>query len=518
MKRILSIVAAGLLLVSSAGCAGGQTDELEDTTGTSPVEESERDEAPQETLQYEVIQTEEPQNEKPQGEQPQDEANNNAIPEEADGFTFTLDGVAYQFPCPYKSFAANGWDIADAAYTESTSINGYESENVGISKDGNYVKISVTNPSETPQTVGDCEVRGIAVTRGCIENGGTLSIGDDVTLESSTDNITEAMDLTFDTSGDYNYARRIEESSNGDSTRVEFFWYDDEPERNSIFVRFTRDGDNITANKREYIPFPNIYDRTDAVNIEVPDELSSSEMAAFVQFLQGSSEASLSDPSQYSLSYVSFGQAGQYTLESLRDAVNANTNTGYDPWGYDGLPFEKIYYGIWDTLSGGKVLAVKFQNMGIYEAMDNSYALFVFAVKEGGALEMTYAYDSWCRSPVEILNGGTFSGIGDGGTAKSSWFGLLDAAGQYQEVYNRCTEYNAGFSVTWISTLDGEFYTYETDGTNQDGVDLCIAEMEDQGISYTDNIDSVIQTAYAAFDIDLDVLHPYDTWTLWTGK
>jgi len=250
----------------------------------------------------------------------------------------------------------------------------------------------------------------------------------------------------------------------------------------------------------------------------VPDMPASPDSAVFAQFLHGDLEASLNHPSHYSLSYVSYGEGGRYTLEALRDAVNKNSEIGGNPGENLSFPYEKIYYGIWDTLLGGKVLAIKFQNMDIYDAMDSSYALFVFAVDESGTLDLTYAYDSWCRSEVTILDGGTFSGIGDGGTAKADWFGFLDAEGQYQEVFRRITEYNAGFSVTGLRTAGGEFYAYETDGTNQEGVDLWIRELENRSVSYIDNMDGAIETAYAGAGIDRDALQPYDDWTLWAGK
>jgi len=504
MKRILSILLASLFFVFPAGCGGGQSGESEDTANKSI--ENKNNNAPQ---------VEKPQDEAPQNENLQDETSSDTASVESKEITFTLDGVAYQLPCPFADLADNGWRIVNPAYTDSLTIEGHKLKIAGISKGENYIEVAMANTDELPQPAEKCEVREIAVTRGWLENAGVFSFKNGLTTESSEENIAAAMDVTFEESTGHNYARFF---MNGNGTKYEFFWFDDTPERNSIFIRFTSNEDDITADVREQAVFPNMYKDTESVSINISNEAKIPDIDVFVQFLQGQLEVSLNDPSQYKLAYVSFGEAGNYTLKALRDAVNKNSFRGFDSWGYNGYPFEKIYYGVWETLSGGNVLAIKFQNMGIYDPMDTSYALFIFAVNEEGALEMIYAYDSWCRNEVEILNGGAFYGIGDGGTSKGNWFGFLDAAGHYQEVYQLYTDHNAGFSGTRLSTEDGSFYTYTSDGTNQKGVDMYIAEMEGQGAKYTDNIDGIIQDAYTAFEIDADALQPYDTWTLWIAK
>jgi len=507
MRHILSIVIASLLLFGLAGCGGTQPDRLEDTADETDVEKGESSEnialrkgAPQE-------------------EEMQDVASSTVASDELDESIFTLDGATYQLPCLYGSFAGNGWTIADSAYDEGTAIDGCSSKKIGMLKGGNYVEISITNPTETAKAVDECEVRDIAITRGWLEREDIFSFKNGLTTESSIDDISASMDLTFEASIGYNYARCTGKSAGSEGTTFEFFWYDGMPERNSVFIySSTKDHAYITGIEREQSSFPAICNKDDITNMELPDTFDSLDTAVFTLFLQGDFEASLKDPSKYDLKYASFGEAGKYTLGALRDAINKNSDRIGDHWGYNGLPFEKICYGIWDTLFGGKALAIKFQNMGIYDIMDCSYAVFVFVLNEDGTLEMTYADDSWCRKEITVLDSGAFSGIGDGGTAKSSWFGFLDAAGQYQEVYNKCIQHNAGISLTVISTPDGEYYDYETDGIDQERLDRYKADMEEQGISYTDNIEDIIQMAYADFGIDPDALRPYDAWMLWSGE
>ena len=212
----------------------------------------------------------------------------------------------------------------------------------------------------------------------------------------------------------------------------------------------------------------------------LPTEEEITDQELFRQFLAGDIRASL-ELAEYDLQctcidydydaqkYVYlFPDQATLSFEELQDTISGTPR----------LNTEKMVlsYSVFHTRSDRPVLALRAMYLDIFGPGDDSYALFLFAVKDDRQLAMTYAYDSWGRSTVTVNNDLIFTGWGSGGAAVNyTWCYYIDDTGHKQVVYE--TEHRF--------TPDG----YE-EGLTQEEMDA----------------------AYEACGIDQSQIEPFDNW------
>lgn len=259
----------------------------------------------------------------------------------------------------------------------------------------------------------------------------------------------------------------------------------------------------------------------------------------FMQYLNGEREAILGEDFQNELWYAFVADTSYegeeperyYSFEgiatlSCKELINAFRATP----DLDTSQTE-IYYAIVGTLSGKKVLAIKFQGIGLYEAGDDSDALFVLAANEG-ELYVTYAYDSWCRNDIEIYQHLVFEGTGSAGAGDNyERCGYIDETGHYKGVYdlNVLTsmwaagydyddfgsddEWSQGLCLYLLTTSEGAFYGYEADElVDSEKLAILLNYVEKQGRSKVDNIDKTIADAYKANGVPQNKLTLFEDW------
>jgi len=267
---------------------------------------------------------------------------------------------------------------------------------------------------------------------------------------------------------------------------------------------------------------------------------SLSEESIFMNFLNGKTEAMLDVDFEDSLNYVcqiyryeSPGQSSS-TLEGLESFTYDELKSAVDATSDLNLTREERYYGIFNTTSGGKALAIKFQNLSIYDPMDNSYAVFLFTIKNG-QLFMTYAYDSWDRNYVEISENLIFTGYGSSGAGdNTSSVGYLDDTGHYKLIYNlqtlyddwvamydwedfgMDTEWSRGCTFCLLTTSDGSYYFYEAkDTVDSQKLGIFLNYLEKNGMTKIDSVEDAINAAYQASGIANEQTSPFDNWVPW---
>lgn len=259
----------------------------------------------------------------------------------------------------------------------------------------------------------------------------------------------------------------------------------------------------------------------------------------FMQFISGEISAKMETDCELDLSYAgviydyssysatyTFDTTGMISLSQLISSIIDNMEFP-DP---DNKV--KTYYAITNTLSGKPILAVKLENLGIYSEDDDSYALFVFAVNDG-QLYMTYAYDSWARSWVNICDNMIFSGFGSGGAGDGfDWAFYIDETGHCKYLYEMETlmgewvamygnydlgmdgagSWSDGCEVSLLTTPDGNYYAYEADDTvDKEQLNIFTSLLETKGMIKTDSILDVINAIYTANGIP-DNLSYFDGW------
>lgn len=284
---------------------------------------------------------------------------------------------------------------------------------------------------------------------------------------------------------------------------------------------------------------------------EVPEEASEMENEAneegaisdkdiFMQFINGETTAMVDADYQDALNYAgviydfesgnssyTFDNTGTISYKQLISAVEQSDIS-------HSYPVEiKAYYAITNTLSGKPVLAVKFENLGIYASDDNSYALFLFVVN-GDQLYMTYAYDSWARNWIEIYDNLVFIGYGSGGAGDIlDWCFYIDETGHYKPVYDmeslydewvawhgsyelgmdNTTSWSQGCIVSLLTTSVGRYYWYETDDSvDTEQLAVFTSLLEENGMSRIDSVEDAINFACEANGISADNLSVFDDW------
>ena len=230
------------------------------------------------------------------------------------------------------------------------------------------------------------------------------------------------------------------------------------------------------------------------------------------------------DP-DYTVSYI-FNSGESLSYSQLKSAVGETPDLD--------LSGEERYYAISDTVSGKKILAVKFQNMNIYSPGDDSYAVFLFAVNNG-RLYMTYAFDSWDRNYVEVGEHMIFAGQGSAGAGDSvDWCGYIDETGHYKLIYRRetlyddwvamydwedfgmDTEWSRGCTFQLLATLDGSYYSFEAESTvDPEKLAIFIDHLKTAGMSEIDNVENAIDAAFEANGISMDQISAFDGWEQW---
>lgn len=259
----------------------------------------------------------------------------------------------------------------------------------------------------------------------------------------------------------------------------------------------------------------------------------------FMQYLNGEREAILGEDFQNELwyafvvdtsyegeepeRYYSFDGIATLSCKELMNAFRATPDLDTSQ--------TEIYYAIVGTLSGKKVLAIKFQGIGLYEAGDDSDALFVLAANEG-ELYVTYAYDSWCRKYTEIYKHLVFEGTASGGAGDNyERCGYIDETGHYESVYDlrmltsmwaagydyddfgSDDEWSKGLGLYLLTTSAGTFYGYEADeSVDSEKLAILLNYVQEQGMSRVDNIDKAIADAYKANGVPQNKLTLFEDW------
>lgn len=273
---------------------------------------------------------------------------------------------------------------------------------------------------------------------------------------------------------------------------------------------------------------------------EINEKASVSEEEIFMQFINGETAAMVDADYQDALNYAAviydyesgnssytFDSTGTISYEQLISAVEqSDISRSY--------PVEiKTYYAITNTLSGKPVLAVKFENLGIYASDDDSYALFLFVVNDG-QLYMTYAYDSWARNWVDIYDNLIFIGYGSGGAGDSfGWCFYIDETGHYKSVYDmetlyaewvesygsyelgmdNTTSWSQGCIVSLLTTSDGSYYWYEADDSvDTEQLAIFTSLLEENDVSRIDSVEDVINLTCKANGISVDKLSNLNGW------
>ena len=269
------------------------------------------------------------------------------------------------------------------------------------------------------------------------------------------------------------------------------------------------------------------------------EEETISDVEIFLHFLNGETDAMIEANLQDSLNYIcktydyesgessyTFDTTNMLSYEQLISAIEKSDSVFLDP-----LKIEKSY-AILNTISGKEILALKFQNLGIYSEDDDSYALFIFAVNNG-QLYITYAYDSWARNHVDIYDNLIFKVQGSSGAGNSSeQCSLIDESGHKKLVYDMTllydewvamydwetfgmdTEWSRGCEFTLLTTSNGSYYWYEVvDSVYSENLTLFIDHLEQNERTRIDNIDTVLDAAFETNNITKEGLSPFDAWT-----
>lgn len=267
----------------------------------------------------------------------------------------------------------------------------------------------------------------------------------------------------------------------------------------------------------------------------------------FMSFLNGETDAIFEEDFQSDLSYICVERDYDYDTNSYSHTYAFDPAT---PLSYAQLTgsveeeagrnhasgeIEKSY-AILNTVSGKQILAVKYENLGIYSPNDTSDAVFFFAVNDG-QLYMTYAYDSWARSYVYIYGELIIRGAGSAGAGDHfTWGGFIDETGHYQMVYE--AETLAGYYVSMYSaytygmgwrsdgcgfilmeTPDEYYYWYEVDDYEDpvdfEKLDAFIDYLEADGMTEIDSVGDAINEAFESAGITYDSDIPaFDGWIL----
>ncbi len=271
-----------------------------------------------------------------------------------------------------------------------------------------------------------------------------------------------------------------------------------------------------------------------------------SDQTIFRRFLNNEISAKFSESFQNDLSIVCYeyspGTEGEetYTFSGKESLTYEDLKNAVDATLYPEPSGEERYYAICSTIGTGEVLAVKFQNLGLYSPEDTSYAVFFFAVRDG-ELYMTYAYDSWDRNFTEISEHFVLSGYGSSGAGDvESWMGYIDETGHYKEIYTMRTLYDDwvamydyddfGMNSDWswsqgsvfylLDTQDGSYYCYEaSDTVDTEKLDVFISFLEGKGMrrldvdgKLEDAVGEIINAAYEKHGVASGEFVPFDGW------
>ncbi|MBQ3045221.1 MAG: toll/interleukin-1 receptor domain-containing protein [Clostridia bacterium] len=110
-------------------------------------------------------------------------------------FSFELEGVTYQLPCPYSEFSKNGWEISDADNsTEDDMVEAKYLEYLTLSKDGKTIQVCPFNTSGNAKAIKDCDVGMVYST---IADGTSFRFSNGITLSSSSDEIIAAFGTPY---------------------------------------------------------------------------------------------------------------------------------------------------------------------------------------------------------------------------------------------------------------------------------------------------------------------------------
>ena len=259
----------------------------------------------------------------------------------------------------------------------------------------------------------------------------------------------------------------------------------------------------------------------------------------FMQFINGEISAKIEADFESDLSYA--GVIDDYSSDSITYTFDTTGTTSLNQLIssiIDSMELSasdnavKTYYAIANTLSGKPILAVKLENLGIYSQGDDSFAVFLFAVNDG-QLYMTFAYDCWARSWVEMLDSMIFSGGGSGGAGDGfSWTFYIDETGHYKSLYememlmgewvamhgyytlgmDSAGSWSEGCEVYLLTTPQGNYYEYEADDTvDKEQLNIFTSLLEANGMTHADDVGDVIDAIYKANGIP-DNLSYFDGW------
>ena len=110
-------------------------------------------------------------------------------------FTFELEGVTYQLPCPYSEFSKNGWEISEYENnTEDDLVEAKYLEYLSLSKDGKTIQVCPFNTSGNAKAIKDCDVGMVYST---IADGTSFRFSNGITLTSSSDEIIAAFGTPY---------------------------------------------------------------------------------------------------------------------------------------------------------------------------------------------------------------------------------------------------------------------------------------------------------------------------------
>lgn len=110
-------------------------------------------------------------------------------------FSFELEGVTYQLPCPYSEFSKNGWEISEFENnTEDDLVEAKYLEYLSLSKDGKIIQVCPFNTSGNAKAIKDCDVGMVYST---IAYGTSFRFSNGITLSSSSDEIIAAFGTPY---------------------------------------------------------------------------------------------------------------------------------------------------------------------------------------------------------------------------------------------------------------------------------------------------------------------------------
>lgn len=197
-----------------------------------------------------------------------------------------------------------------------------------------------------------------------------------------------------------------------------------------------------------------------------------------------------------------------------------------------GLPSkESIQYAKQQQQDGSVLFLLQFQNTETYG--DENTVTFVIRAS-GDILQMTYAFDSYSRSHVEIYEGPVLLGHGSSGAGDSEeWCGYVNASGHYCVIYERQMlydmwlawyaedlfgedqEWSSGASCELLDTADGAYYycagTAETD---QEKLNVFQKHLESIGRKKIVDVSEIISTELEKYQIDVESLNILQEWIL----